>query len=671
MKKVLASLALLAATAMVGCEPPARTIEPGTSPVSGALVVTRDDSRILIADEDRDQLLILDRATKAITGRVALGDGPAHVVELANGNAAVTTRYGNTVVIVDVDRAEVVQTIAVGVEPYGLVELGDGRLAVAVAGESALALIDLEAGVVTGKIALSDPDPRAVALVNDTLYVTHMATGTMSKVALGAETATLVNVATRNDFGPNVVPEHLRSLTVDEERGTLLVAHSQANQDTVRAPIDPGVDPGIGGGGGECGYSGCAQELGAVVPGITEVDPGTDTVVVPQPGGGGQGGGGEARPVEDCFDCGRFFGAFAPNPPSILNPFEQRFTGTQIANPTALALFDGGRGQLLVNQSSKNALLLRRDLKGTAADVIATVKLGNGANAVALSQDGAVAYVWNQFDMTVSEIQLPQVDDGIDVNSKFVPDAQGEPVAAELGIVPELAAATIALDLEDALGLEASIGRKMFHDATDSRISSNGTVACASCHPDGRNDGRTWQFVFGPRNTPQLGGDILDTAPFHWPGDVPTVADLNSMTVLPFMGGTGLDAGSFQYVAAFIGTIRAAPSVTTVRALSEQEARGEELFYSEATECSTCHAGAHFTDNVAYDVQTQAHANDITRFQTPVLHGLNRSGPYLHDGSQRTLEDLVNNVVATDKMGKGSHLTSAQKADLVAYLRTL
>lgn len=675
MKKVLLSLSLGASLAAgIACEPPPRTIEPGKSPVSGQLAVTRDNESILVADEDRGQLLVLDRATKAIKARVATGDAPGHVIELSDGQAAVTNRFSNSVVLVDVKRGEVTQTIDVGVEPYGLTELSDGRLAVVLSGEAAVALVDTAQGLVTKKTQLSDPDPRAIAELGGNLYVSHMATGAFSKLPVDGDVATRIDVATRNDFGPRVIPEHLRSMTIDDENGSILVAHSQANSDTVRAPID---DPGVPEGGECSGYGGCPATLGAVVPGITDFDTDTDAVVVPQPGANQANNGG----FDDCFDCGvpggGFGFSFSPNPPSILNPFEERFSignnrRLELANPAALALFDGGRGQIIVNLSSKNALLLKRNLNGTASDVIASVKLGNGAQSIAISQDGTTAYVWNQFDMTISEIELPQVDDGIDTSSKFVPDAQGNPVASsELSIVPELAARVVALDLVDALDVEASIGRKMFHDATDSRISANATVSCASCHPDGRNDGRTWLFVFGPRNTPQLGGDILDTAPFHWPGDVTTVADLNRMTVLPFMGGSGLDAGSFEYVAKFIGTIRAAPSVVDHRGMTEQELRGEAIFNREDTACATCHAGAHFTDNRAYDVKTQAAANDIAAFQTPVLHGLNRSGPYLHDGSQKTLEDLVNNIVATDKMGRGSQLTSEEKADLVAYLKTL
>jgi cytochrome c peroxidase len=280
--------------------------------------------------------------------------------------------------------------------------------------------------------------------------------------------------------------------------------------------------------------------------------------------------------------------------------------------------------------------------------------------------------VWNQFDASVSELEVPSLEDEAASQTKFQADASGNPVKSdELRLVPELAAETTVL-IADALPPDVSFGRKLFHDATNAQIAKNGAVSCASCHPDGRSDGRTWQFVFGPRNTPQLGGGILETAPFHWPGDVSDVPDLNRMTVLPFMGGSGLPAESFELVASFIDTIRPAPAPNALEGrLSDAALRGKLIFESAETQCTTCHAGNHFTDNASYDVRTKANDFDITHFQVPVLHGLNRSGPYLHDGSQQTLRDLVNNVVKTDRMGVGSHLTNDEVDDLVAYLETL
>jgi DNA-binding beta-propeller fold protein YncE/cytochrome c553 len=679
MKKVLVSFSLAAAALALGCEPEARSIEPGQSPVSGPIALTDDDALIVVASEDHDEVLVVDRATHEVQQRIAVGDAPGHLL-VTGRQAIVTSRYGHTVTVVDIDRGTVVRTIAVGAEPMGLVQIEAGVVAVVLAGDHAVAVVDVSAGRVLRTIALEGSDPRAVALLDDgSLYVAHLSDGTFSRVDLEAGTARTVDVTTANGSGPRLIPEHLRSLTVDPDFGTVLVAHSQANADTVRAPIGgdaPPVDDGFVD-DGACGYSGCPTQLGAVVPGVTEVDPTDDLVIVPQSAqsdflvGGGCVNCDVAAP-EPGFGLGT-----AAAPPSVLNPFESRFSGLQLSNPVALALFDGGRGQLVVNMSTKNALLLRRHLKGTASDVIGVARLGNGASGVAISHSGDSAFVWNQFDGSISHIDLPTVADRSSA-TRFAQDGSdsSREVAiatddAEFGLVAEVAASSFVI-VEDAFDVDASLGRKMFHDATDVRISQNGTVSCASCHPDGRSDGRTWQFTFGPRNTPQLGGDILDTAPFHWPGDVPTVAALNDMTVKPFMGGEGMSAAEFEPISAFLGTIRQAPSkADAAGTLTAIELRGKAVFESEATGCTGCHSGAHFTDNLAHDIGSQASTLDIARFQTPVLHGLARSAPYFHDGKYRSLEDMVASSVRTDRMGKGSHLSDDDVSALVAYLKTL
>jgi len=57
-------------------------------------------------------------------------------------------------------------------------------------------------------------------------------------------------------------------------------------------------------------------------------------------------------------------------------------------------------------------------------------------------------------------------------------------------------------------------GRAMFHEQTPVGI------ACASCHPEGREDGLTWRFSFGSRRTQSIAGGILARAPYHWVGDM-------------------------------------------------------------------------------------------------------------------------------------------------------
>ena len=59
----------------------------------------------------------------------------------------------------------------------------------------------------------------------------------------------------------------------------------------------------------------------------------------------------------------------------------------------------------------------------------------------------------------------------------------------------------------------ADTGHLIFH------ANAGGGLACASCHPEGGEDGRVWNFVCaGARRTQSIRGGISETAPFHWDG---------------------------------------------------------------------------------------------------------------------------------------------------------
>jgi cytochrome c peroxidase len=101
-----------------------------------------------------------------------------------------------------------------------------------------------------------------------------------------------------------------------------------------------------------------------------------------------------------------------------------------------------------------------------------------------------------------------------------------------------------------------------------------------------------------------------------------------------------------------------------------QVARGRSLFEGKAR-CAVCHAGGDRTDEKFHDVGTigpgEAFAHGVN---TPPLHGLFDSAPYLHDGSAATLrERILRNP--SDRHGTTSGLTAAEVDDLVAYLEQL
>ena len=58
---------------------------------------------------------------------------------------------------------------------------------------------------------------------------------------------------------------------------------------------------------------------------------------------------------------------------------------------------------------------------------------------------------------------------------------------------------------------------------------------------------------------------------------------------------------------------------------------------------------------------------DVNRFKGPILRGLAARAPYFHNGSAATLADVVDFYDTRFAM----HLTAQEKADLVAFLRSL
>ena len=107
---------------------------------------------------------------------------------------------------------------------------------------------------------------------------------------------------------------------------------------------------------------------------------------------------------------------------------------------------------------------------------------------------------------------------------------------------------------------------------------------------------------------------------------------------------------------------------------SAAAARGAALFTGRAR-CSTCHSGASFTDvdrtlHMPSEVGTDARLaqrSTTGRYRTTPLRGAWQHPPYFHDGSARTLGDVVRHYDRHLQLGLGS----AEIADLEQYLKSL
>ena len=124
------------------------------------------------------------------------------------------------------------------------------------------------------------------------------------------------------------------------------------------------------------------------------------------------------------------------------------------------------------------------------------------------------------------------------------------------------------------------------------------------------------------------------------------------------------------------------------QAISEDAKRGFALFNTKA-QCSACHEGWNFTNDSFQDIGLPSEDEGRGKFvpgvvkmthafKTPGLREIARRGPYMHDGSLATLEQVIEHY---DKGGvdrpsrsdlmKRLDLTVQDKADLVAFMKTL
>lgn len=201
-------------------------------------------------------------------------------------------------------------------------------------------------------------------------------------------------------------------------------------------------------------------------------------------------------------------------------------------------------------------------------------------------------------------------------------------------------------------------GNQLFHLETSSGL------ACASCHPEGQEDGHVWNFTgFGARRTQSLRGGLIGTEPFHWDGLEKNFDALTSDVMQGRMGGPKLTS---EQSAALVGYLDVLPAMPAPAAASTPSIeRGKELFNDATVGCATCHTGSRFSNDTTVDV-----GGTGGMLQVPGLVGIWSRAPYLHDGCAKTLLDRF----TTCDTGKHGSVKQLPQSDLVAltdYLETL
>ncbi len=200
-------------------------------------------------------------------------------------------------------------------------------------------------------------------------------------------------------------------------------------------------------------------------------------------------------------------------------------------------------------------------------------------------------------------------------------------------------------------------GHEIFHSAPAAG------VACASCHPEGREDGRVWEFDgVGKRRTQSVAGGVLETGPLHWSADLANFDALIGEVLVNRM--QHAQPGP-NHAKAFASWLDAIPAPTPVAAIDAAAAeKGRALFNDAAVGCAKCHGGPKLTTSETADVGTGQ------RFKIPSLIGIAARAPFMHDGCAATLKDRFG-VCGGSEHGSTASLTTEQVNDIVAYMETL
>jgi YVTN family beta-propeller protein len=265
--------------------------------------------------------------------------------------------------------------------------------------------------------------------------------------------------------------------------------------------------------------------------------------------------------------------------------------------------------------------------------------------------------------------------------------------------------ATIPTVAGEKLGAQVLAGKKIFYDASDIRMDDEGYISCGSCHFQGIDDGRVYDFSGhgeGLRNTLTLLGRAgTKQGRLTWTGTADEVQDLEHL-IRDLFGGQGFlpddvfhvgtrdqplgdpKAGlspELDALAAFVASfdhVNPSPYRNPDGSLTSDAVAGKALF--EKLGCDFCHEGPEFTDSprgVLHDVGTitalsgMRAGGPLFGFDTPTLLGVWETAPYLHDGSAPTLRDVLTTKNPSDLHGYVSSLSSHEIDQLVAYLQQI
>jgi mono/diheme cytochrome c family protein len=536
--------------------------------ISGGTMLVLSDSRVLVADADRDRVHVVSISPPRYDADILFEDGvePGRSVEGTNGLVHVVLRGAGDVASIDSSSGELLDRRHVCTDPRGIAfDDASERLFVACLDGTLVAMPEYaNAGDVERHFI--EPDLRDIVIDGDTLLISRLRAAEVLEVS-----KTAMYVSRRRT--PPVLTSAQPTVAwrmLETDSGQVAMLHQFSSTEMVRltTPDDEeGEDSGAPYGGGFC-------DPPIVSPGVSIWDPSGSS------------------------------------------------STAQLSGPSpAVDLAMGPDGQIAI--------------------------------AVAGAPDGEPDVQFENEEDFCFEGFGGLSTPGQPVSVAYLPDGRllvhsREPSAIYV----------YSTELEHELTIELGgksrfdTGHDLYHRATTARI------ACASCHPEGTDDGHVWQFErIGARRTqsPEVG--LEGSAPFHWDGDMDDFQTLSNEVYTHRMGGKKQSDARAAAFERWLFSARRAPAGTEVD--ESLRAEGEALFVDH--DCATCHSGSRMTSDQTVEFRGK-------RLQVPSLRRVALRPPYMHDGRSADLRAAVLDMLEATRP---ENSYSGHDVDaIVEYLRT-
>ncbi|MFE4708873.1 beta-propeller fold lactonase family protein [Peribacillus simplex] len=580
---------------------------------------------IYIANIDVNTVTIVDNQTKKVKAEIPVGKSPVQLTLSPDENKLyVSCRYDDKIDIISIEKEKVVDFLDVGIEPYGVVTSQDGkRLYAANQRSSTISVIDLSKKKVESEIEVGDR-PRTIAITADgnKLYVPHYLEGKISVINTEKdEVKKVIDLADSPDKNDRKksqgIPNTLEQFVIDPDGKKAWIPHLLTNVDT---PIH-------------------FQET--IFPAISVIDLTTDEEIIDE--------------RKELFE--------------EMNVTDKKNEAIIFSNPYDVVFHPNGNKAYVIMSGSEDLVVFDLNRGGNATQILRRIN-GNNPRGAVISPDGETIYVHNAMSHDLAEIST----------------GGNSPYARA-----KMKGKNLVLISKDPLSPLVREGKTIFYSGNSeefaTEITGNNWMSCISCHADGETNGLTLMTPKGPRGVPS---NVLTTKTglFMWDGSRDDFTDY-ILTVQGEMGGmTEFDSGKplpkdvqhmYDAMFAYLDDpdsfpIPKSPYHNKDGSLTATAEEGRELFEGKAG-CIACHAGTQFTDSVkAIDANghlTTSNTNflhnigttnpldklskgdaragftnprDTLHFDVPTLRGVWATAPYFHDGSAKTIEEVIKQI---------------------------